>query len=341
MTIFFHFIEPKKKKMMEIGEIKPEYYKVYEWDFEQDETECIVKVQIPEGVTKEDFSLNRDGQNFTGKIKDEIPFLCGKLCGPVSDFTHIFSENLDSLELHFVKSDPSPWHLPILEPIDQSTPMDPKSTFFVAMILIQDPSQPMGHILLTMAAKMFYPGAIILLESFRLGQGEDISDKIPLLEKIVNEYKVGEAATFLGQLARARKYPVEKAIPMLEKGSQLGDSSSETMLGILLSPYEEPHGNWEDKDKASEWFLKSDAQPRSRYGLGLIKYFNNEKEEGKKLIDEARAEIENLPPIPETDPSKEVKKEEGVKPNLKTVGIIAGSIAGIALLSYAFIKRRK
>ena len=335
--------------MMDIKEIKPEYYKAYEWSMEQEDTQAIVKIQIPEGLTQEDFHFVRDEEKFTANFKDELPFLCGKISEPFSDYKCVFTD--DSLEIHFIKSTTVEWNLPILDSIDPSTPMDPRSTFYVGMVMMQDPSQQIANILLAMAAQMFYPPAIILLASIGLQTTGDISNMVPLLEKIVEEYKVGEAATFLGQLARARKYPIEKALVILEKGSALGDPSAETMLGILYSPYEEPHGEWENKEKASEWFLKSFNHPRSRYGLGLIKYFNNEEEEGMNLIEEARNEIEELPPIPEKDPSikpENAEKKEEEHPanttNLKKVGIIAGSIAsiaGFALLSYAFIKRRK
>lgn len=193
---------------------------------------------------------------------------------------------------------------------------------------------------------------------------------------MVKDYQVPQAATLLGHFGLFEMgLSQQEGIDYLKYAADHGEELAKITLGYVYSPYEEPHGPWENVDLSVDYFNQVKDNPRSQYGLGLIEYNKGNKELGRSMVRKARVDLPNMSDIAEDEEKMPVKRNEelnlvenqaersksdkssnqqsdqgepqteqkGVSTGIKaSAAVMAGlAITGFAALAFSYMKRRK
>lgn len=353
---------------MKPNKIEPKDQSIYAWMDKQTDDVYEVVAVMPEGLKQEEISvkLNKANGNIIATIKEKLPFLAGKAFGAVTDITYHYQDQ--QIHIIFKKATKDPWPYLFKGQVNKNTPLDPNSCLQIFLVNAQQGIDSTN--LLLQAVSTMFPPAVITFANCVQNSNQDMTDAIVLLRALVSEYKVATAATLLGHYGLLELIPPKEGLDYLKWADENGDQIAKLTLGYVYSPYEEPHGTWEDVDKAIEKFNEIKEHPRAQYGLGLIEYYhNNNKELGREMVRNARKELPNMPDIPEEQPKKEEIRKEPTPPavsnknNLETKApeekqqkvekpasngtktgamIAAGvSIAAFAALAFTYIRRKK
>lgn len=306
-------------KYTKMSVIKPKFAAAYEYVTESNDPSLVqVTIPLPEGVKFSDLSVQFGKKRSTVKVSipNEIPILAGKCYGAVQTFK--YREKNGSVILELTKDPSEEWPLLIQSTIkDKQRPgpdsIDPQSAMTLAYLFFQQGLDPIGLEYLKYSAQAMYPPAVILMTKTSVQMGQSVDSTMPLLISLVNDYNNARAAATIGFCGITGSISIETSIIYMRKGVELGDEECTMMLGILLSPVEEPHGSYEDIEESWKLLKKVEHLPRVKYTMAMLyaKGIGCEKdiELARKLMKEA---VEVIPDLPEFEIVDEIAKEEPV-----------------------------
>ena len=296
--------------------IEPKLLSVYSWIPEQNEKEYKISATIPEGITSKDISVlysSKNKNSIVATIKNKLPFLSGMLFKPVKNIRHFFNNNLIIIILE--KQISEEWPTCIIKPLKNNN-IDPMSSFLLSMILSSQNLYEQSSNLLLYSVSTMFPQSILTFTQLSIENKGDLNPSITLLKKLVDEYNFYEAAFVLGDLSIRNFLSFEESINYLRKGSNFDNENCILLLGIILSPCEEPYGNFNDPIESWELLNKIIDHPRAIYSRGLM-MFNGvgtlkQMKKGRELINKALLSLPELPNLP--PPTKEELEEDLIKP---------------------------
>ncbi|OHS96205.1 hypothetical protein TRFO_10150 [Tritrichomonas foetus] len=291
-------------------QINPKYVDAYTYEFQdQEDGHAKIVIKVPTSVQESDLDIKFDKEkpSIIVGIKGEIPFVSGVLFSEVNDFSYKLENG--ELTLNFTKNSNDQWMIPIRDAISSDINVDPMTAFQLAVSLSFQGMDQQSMPLLMWCVSIMFPPAVILMSKIALENGQSIAEFMPTLIKLCDEYHCGQACSTIGSAGILGQISIDTGIKYLRKGIELDDIEAKVLLGVLLSPLEEPHGKFEDAAEAVKILKDIPDQPRSMYSYAMLlaQGLGCEKdiELAQKLMDKAREIIPDLPVI------------DGLKNNLK------------------------
>jgi hypothetical protein len=339
--------------------IRPDLLKCYQYQctLSPDKSRFDVRIPLPTGIDPKSIRVRANAKSIVVSLEDEIPFFAGKLFGPLLDRSHTVED--DFLVVKLFKDPKVEWPILVVEPAGKAlAQIDPQSAVGVSIYLSAQggPSaQSASVVFLQHAMNCGFPRAAIVFAQLLIENHGDIGQVMPTLLQMVDIYHDAEACAFLGVLSLTGRISMEHGMKALTLGAADNDPECSILLGLSLSPLEEPLNVPKDPVRAFELFSRFPDNPRAKYGMGklLCEGIGCEKNEklGIELIAQARAADQELPeyrrrgaqqqPERALHPVQEQPAEEGSGSWFGGWGVAVGAFAVIALTGGAFALARK
>lgn len=273
-------------------------------------------------------------------IPGEIPFLRGKFCAPITDFKYSFTPGEITLTMN--KAEPQEWQFLIAQPYKSKEDdwiLDPQSALILFIVYTQ--IQPeIGVQYLEMSFSTNYPPAIVTYARTMEQNPENYQKLVPKLKSVVDDYKFSQGGVIIGSAMYMNFLDTKIGYEYLKKAVEIDENNQEAteLLGIMLSPLEEPHGDFENVEECLRLLNKVTDHPRAQYtlsrhyaqGLGLPK----DLVKARELMEVAQKEFPNLEVIPElANENVETKSSENDNQNKEGSNIKATIIAAIGTVA--------
>ncbi|KAH0793085.1 hypothetical protein GPJ56_002980 [Histomonas meleagridis] len=321
--------EEKQQEIM----ISPDFYKIYMWEFNDDEEEVEIKISFPKTFNSKSiiYQLTPEKNAVNITIKGEIvPLVRSLLFGTISEVNVTRSDTQFTLCL--TKEKPGAWELPFTDVHPSFGDADPQTCFILFHFLITKGDQDRAIDFLNKSANFGYLPAIetIIENTKQFLSNEDLpqNDRIQIFSTITNLYDVGvnkyhdpKFALKSGMFLLQNGVESASVLEIFQIACNAGVSEGFTFQGIAVSPLSQYGFEVKDAKLAVKLFSKAldfdKDEPLANHFLAMHLYNGIGVE---KDVKRAKALQENaVKKIPTLEPLKTVtiegEKEEHYEHN--------------------------
>jgi hypothetical protein len=223
--------------------IRPEWLKsyCYQVKLSDDNAQYGIFIPIPPDVDPRSirFQKTSDSSVISVFLPNEIPFFAGKFYGPVIKFTSTVTGTEILLKLS--KDPSSKWPILVVDAIvpDRQS-IDPQAAVELSLYARSQGNQTRSMDFLRYAVQCRFPPAAILFARMLIHTNSSLDELLPILLELIDNYQDPTVCAFVGLLSLTRQIALEPGLHALRVGVDLHDEESILILGISLSPLEEP-----------------------------------------------------------------------------------------------------
>ena len=319
--------------------IDPSLIKLYEWNSEEYDEYIDIILTLPEKFPKDllECHLESDGLQIVIPLKNQPPILAGYLYKKIKNIQKFEENNLIIFRL--IKEKPEKWELIIKHVLENHNITDPKSAFLLSSYYFNNTNEiQIALDFLKISVSFRYPDALIQASQLEINEKNYDNGKI-LLELASDKYQNINSSFLLGLLYVSHYKNYQLAIKYFEFAGKNGSIDSLNCLGEIYSPCQEPYNEFEDANKAFQYFNEViNKEPNYAYSLmNLARLYANGKGT-KKNIELAKLYKSKALELIPTMESFEINEKSN---NLIPLITISLSILTLSFITYKIIKKKK